>query len=433
MWRGLIFTWRTESIIDCRGIRMPDFKPVSDEDIKFYLQRQQFPEDTYSVTGQFISRTGSAAPMRFVYKQIEGSNELEVTTVIDELLLKSSPKGRDELKATVFGNDGRDWSLVVQKYRNQKPITGQSVSFRDHEWNALLGFLRKLEFIDFSNAYKFRKRGDSILVNNAISTEDQELLDKVKSLGGDERLLLLEQLTSTEALTSEELNIVSGRRAVLNIFREQLYDKNDWKEPDWQSFFQKHPWIFGHGLDYRFLSILRKEGSVSGIDLDGKDAVQADFLMGATDFTVVVEMKTPQTPLIRGADKIRSRTWGMSTDLMDAVSQILIQKAEWQATSRFDSKHDDGGNAITQRAFDPKAILIVGMMSSLDGDDRETKTKKNTFELFRRDSRNIEVVTYDELYERAYYIVNQKLPDSDVHETTPPQPQPQPIPDDIPF
>ena len=32
------------------------------------------------------------------------------------------------------------------------------------------------------------------------------------------------------------------------------------------------------------------------------------------------------------------------------------------------------------------------------------RIKKKTFELFRRDSRNIEIITYDELYERAKFI-----------------------------
>ena len=102
------------------------------------------------------------------------------------------------------------------------------------------------------------------------------------------------------------MNIVSGRRAGLNEFREQLYEKDDWKETDWQDFFQKNPWIFGHGLDYKFLSILQKEMTVSDIDGDGKDAVKTDFLAGATDFTVLVEIKTPQTPLTRWTNKILS-------------------------------------------------------------------------------------------------------------------------------
>ena len=35
----------------------------------------------------------------------------------------------------------------------------------------------------------------------------------------------------------------------------------------------------------------------------------------------------------------------------------------------------------------------------------EAKIKMKTFELYRRDSRNIDIVTYDELYERAQFIV----------------------------
>jgi hypothetical protein len=35
----------------------------------------------------------------------------------------------------------------------------------------------------------------------------------------------------------------------------------------------------------------------------------------------------------------------------------------------------------------------------------ELEIKKKTFELFRNDSRNIEILTYDELYDRARYIV----------------------------
>ena len=35
------------------------------------------------------------------------------------------------------------------------------------------------------------------------------------------------------------------------------------------------------------------------------------------------------------------------------------------------------------------------------------KTKAKTFELFRRNCKDIEILTYDELFDRAYFIVNQ--------------------------
>lgn len=37
--------------------------------------------------------------------------------------------------------------------------------------------------------------------------------------------------------------------------------------------------------------------------------------------------------------------------------------------------------------------------------------KKKTFELFRQDSLNIEILTYDELFERAKYIVDGDKPE----------------------
>ena len=47
-------------------------------------------------------------------------------------------------------------------------------------------------------------------------------------------------------------------------------------------------------------------------------------------------------------------------------------------------------------------------MTDLEGgnySDKEKRVKLKTFELFRRDSRNVEIITYDELYERAKFIV----------------------------
>ena len=91
------------------------------------------------------------------------------------------------------------------------------------------------------------------------------------------------------------------------------------------------------------------------------------------------------------------------------MSQILEYKAahqvEWDQNEG--SRYDYTGNKLTQEALDPKAILIIGSDNMLDGDnDRETDIRKRTFELYRRDSRNIEIFTYDELYERAKFIVN---------------------------
>jgi hypothetical protein len=55
-------------------------------------------------------------------------------------------------------------------------------------------------------------------------------------------------------------------------------------------------------------------------------------------------------------------------------------------------------------------ILIVWHWDQLKtcANDRERETKQRTFELFRRDSRSVEIMTYDELLERTKFIVEHR-------------------------
>ena len=51
-------------------------------------------------------------------------------------------------------------------------------------------------------------------------------------------------------------------------------------------------------------------------------------------------------------------------------------------------------------------FLIIGSEKQFAGEQKEQQIKAKTFELYRRDSRNIEIITYDELFERAKFIVS---------------------------
>jgi len=175
-------------------------------------------------------------------------------------------------------------------------------------------------------------------------------------------------------------------------------------------------------LDYRFLQILQRESSISNVDLDGKNTVKTDFLMGDKNFTVIVELKKPTTPLFE-KEQDRSESWRLSKDLTYAISQILSQKAEWQIKSEKDNFNEDN-DLITQKTIDPKTILVIGHSNQFIGNDRISRIKAKTFELYRRNMRNIEIFTYDELLDRAQFIVEHK------------KEQPSDLiiePDDLPF
>lgn len=391
---------------------MEYFYTKEDGEIHYYKLREKGGPDTIyvsklvefenSVTGEKKSRR----EIRKVFGELESS---EIVRVNGEFILRSSPTGRDQIKVIVHENDNNRIGFVLQKFRGDtgNPMKETNFSFYDNEFHELLEFLNLVRFIDLSDTNNFKLSLSSLRDKVLVNKEDKELLDSFNHLDGEHRVNFLEKMRES-SLTKQDLDILTGRKDGLTLFHQKLYVDGDWNEAQWQTFFAENTWIFGYGLDYRFLSILQREAAVSGVDVDGKNTVNSDFLMGSTDFTVLVELKRPDTLLFEHG-KNRSHSWRLSQYLVHAVSQILAQKAAWEIKAS-ETNYDEQGFPITQKTSDPKAILIIGRKDEIAGNPRDYEIKMKTFELYRRDSRNVEILTYDELYERAYYIVHQELP-----------------------
>ena len=107
-----------------------------------------------------------------------------------------------------------------------------------------------------------------------------------------------------------------------------------------------------------------------------------------------------------GKSKNRSNSWTLSEELVNSVSQILEQKASGLIKLEKQQFGKDG-EPINQKTYDSKVLLLIGSWRELQYSKHtmEIEVKKKTFELFRRDSRNIEIITFDELFERAKFIV----------------------------
>ncbi|MBI3696056.1 MAG: DUF4263 domain-containing protein [Acidobacteria bacterium] len=119
------------------------------------------------------------------------------------------------------------------------------------------------------------------------------------------------------------------------------------------------------------------------------------------------EIKTHATPLLE-RQPYRSDTWAISRELAGAVAQAqrTVQSAEENIGSRLDPR-DDEGNPTGEPAylFRPRSVVVAGSLGEFIVDGRVNEPKFSSFELFRRQIQEPEIVAFDELYERAKFIV----------------------------
>lgn len=194
--------------------------------------------------------------------------------------------------------------------------------------------------------------------------------------------------------------VFSERKKVLKEFYRSLSLSKD--ESYWQQYFKKNTWIFGYGLKYQFLNLITDQPKYSGSAYHGKGEQRGDFLMNSEaekKFTMLVEIKKPDTELVL-REEYRSGTWKLGHEMLWAVSQIQINCSSW---FRDGSKHDDARDDLENNqiyTYEPKGILVIGHTSQLNN-----RTKIQTFEAYRRGLLNPEIITFDELYNRAKFII----------------------------
>jgi len=161
-------------------------------------------------------------------------------------------------------------------------------------------------------------------------------------------------------------------------------------------------WIFGYGLRYQFLSIQQRQASYGGESYKGTGKQRGEYLAATSaqeKFTVVVEIKKPQTDIFAQHD-YRSGVPGFSAEFVAAISQAQVNSRTWDVEGSqrpADRELLEGKRIFT---ITPLSILVIGSTKQL-----VNHTRRQSFELFRRCLHNPDILTFDELYERAKYIV----------------------------
>jgi hypothetical protein len=351
-------------------------------------------------------------PVRQVRMVIEGNDRVHLGEIEGAMCLRLTGNVRKtQVSAIITQDDKKIRRLTLQTFKTHagdwiRAVEKDEFTFCEDEFNRLLGFLSQIEFIDLSNEENFQiedistKAGPKAI----IDASDRGIVNQIKRWTEDQRSGFVRALQ--RQLTAEEINILLGRRQGLEEYEEHM-GLGDWSETQWQDFFERQQWVFGYGLDYRVMRQFGREMTVGGGGSDNQNKPVIDFLMSFTDYTVLVEIKAPNTPIFRGSRGGRAGTWEFSREFISAVSQIIEQKAEWLSFAQTGEHYNKAGTeALAARTRNAKSILVIGSRAEFSRSEnpRAANVMLDTFELFRRESRSIEIVTFDELLERARFI-----------------------------
>lgn len=206
------------------------------------------------------------------------------------------------------------------------------------------------------------------VLNRHVESIAEEQPEKLAKLRGDIELVTLEALIKRyEEMLGQKL--VEGR---------------------WQDFFNENSFILNMAFGYPVIKV-RDQASVGGRKLSGDGEKITDFLVknSLTNNTAIFEIKTPQTALLNKTP-FRDGVFTPSADLSGSINQSLDQKYQLQKQI---AQIKDNTRLYDIESYAVHCCLVIG--KTPDGDDR-----KKSFELFRRNSKDVEIVTFDELLEK---------------------------------
>ncbi|HAT9400688.1 Shedu immune nuclease family protein [Legionella pneumophila] len=273
---------------------------------------------------------------------------------------------------------------------------------------------RKL-YDELHNLYQISKEAGVQLGETTIHLNDVSQIIQTDQRRAELIRALVQQNFSEEMLDEliEEVpDLVSNfsiarihglRKDALDKFSDMLNKK--YNEQEWQNFFEENTWIFGYGLNYQILKDVANQPNYGGQQVDRTGQNKGDFLKsteGAIKFTVLVEIKRPDTELLQ-KKSYRNDVILPSEDLIGGVSQLRANARTWELESAQSNKNRDLLESESIFTVQPKKILVIGNMKELDN-----RTKHENFEQFRKGQADVEILTFDEVFERAKYIVEYK-------------------------
>lgn len=226
-------------------------------------------------------------------------------------------------------------------------------------------------------------KSSPVLPVHLSKTEQRDAINLVRSnkktMADEQPEALVKLRNDIELVTLEKL---------IETYEDMLCKKL--KEARWQGLFNENPFILNMALGCPIIKI-QDQAYVGGRRISGPGEKIADFLVknSVSNNAALIEIKTPDTPLLNKTI-YREGVYVASKDLSGSLNQVLDQRHKFQenifsikATSKL----------YSLETYHVQGFLIIGKMPS----DEE---QRKSFELFRGNSKDITIITFDELLEK---------------------------------
>ena len=312
-----------------------------------------------------------------------------------------------------FSRYGLQWfaeQIHLEDLPKKKNEVQAEIDRLEARCDEILGASALLEGLDISNPEhadqiiaKLKDRRESIewwafLMGTFISflndaTEKSDVQQAIWAIGCVERcrsmLLFKEHL-------EEVVWMGQSAKRVVDILHRWDSNKTNADEGFWQITFRENVYAISQVFAAPLI-LIQEAAYVGGMNVDRQHAKLVDYLFSqeSSQEAVLVEIKTPATKLL--GTKYRG-TYRPSGELSGAVMQAL----DYRRTLSKNLTAVVDGTSHKLSAFAPKCVVIIGNGAlELDSD-----VKRGAFELFRSNSKDVEIVTYDELFRKLEVLAS---------------------------
>lgn len=343
---------------------------------------------TKKIYSQFTDKLSLERPFGFLHEPIKFINS-------QVAYFNSSKKGIYPQEDAIFLIESlnRFYYKVSKTEIDILNITGYSATVDE------VNSVRKYLYYKDSIQDSIKPKNDLLFLLDEIPNISADLLKTLldwitKHGNNDDTIKKLEDLNIDNL---NKLNLIVGISSLRNILEIWNNNQNVADEEYWQRVLQDNSIVLSQLFSFPIV-ITKGKAYVGGKNIHNSGGNIVDFLLSnkLTKNTVLIEIKTPVTKII-GAE-YRGGIYNITQELSGAVIQVSSYKDS--LVKEFNSLRNETDEMLD--AFNPACLVIAGNFQNED----LNSAKRKSFELFRNGLKDVQVITFDELFTKVQILLH---------------------------